>query len=183
MAGEIQVIDDIGLSVYVIIFNLSNQIWNTTTNAFEGVIAANWSKYAIPVVDSTGTGIYIGDFPHQINDTGDYPIVPYEAQTPGTPTIGDALVPGAKAVMHWDGIAEIPLSTMGPSDVVTALYASFVVNTTTFQKLLQGLAAVNLGNLVEDSAHITSEFTDVNDPNTLRVTSTNTTTTRDVTLN
>jgi hypothetical protein len=85
--------------------------------------------------------------------------------------------------MHWDGTAEIPVSSMDPSGVVQELYGSFVVNTTTFQKIMQGLAAVNLGNLTEDTTHGTSEFTDVNDPGTVRATSENTETTRSVTLN
>jgi hypothetical protein len=183
MAGEILVIDDIGLGIYVIIFNLSSQIWNTATSAFESVTYNNWADYAIPVVDSTGTGVYIGDFPHGITVTGDYSVVAYEEQTPGTPAVGDFSIPGAREVMHWDGVAEIPVSTMGPSDVVTELFGSFIVNTTTFQKIMQGLAAVNLGNLTEATDHSTSEFNDVNDPNTVRAASTNTETTRSVTLN
>jgi hypothetical protein len=183
MAGEIQVIDDIGLSVYVIVFNLLNQIWNTTTNKFEGVAASNWSKYAIPLVDSTGTGIYTGNFPSNITVAGDYPVVSYQAQTPGTPVVGDPSISGAKEVMHWDGAAEIAVSSMGPSEMVSELFGSFIVNTTTFQKVMQGLAAVNLGDLTEDAGHTTSQFTDVNDPSTVRARSTNTATTREVILN
>ena len=182
MAGEIQIVDDIGLSIYVVIFNLPGQIWNTTLEVFEAVNASNWSHYAIFLSDTTpATGIYSAVFPASITILGDYPVVAYEAQIPATAAVGD-LVTGAMELMKWDGTAEIPVSSMDPSGVVQELYGSFVVNTTTFQKVMQGLAAVNLGNLVEDTEHSTSEFTDVNDPNTIRAMSANTETTRSVTL-
>lgn len=182
MAGEIQVIDDVGMNIYVVIFNLVGKIWNTTLKVFEVVSASNWSHYAIFLSDTIpSTGVYSGNFPTDIITPGDYPVVAYEAQTPATAAVGDSPT-GAKEVMNWNGTTEIPVSSMGPSDVVAELYGSHVVNTTTFQKIMQGLAAVNLGSLVEDIEHSTSEFTDVNDPDTPRVTSMNTATTREVTL-
>ena len=182
MANEILVIEDVGLSIYVIIFDIYNRIWNTVTSKFESVTVADWGKYAIELTDSTGTGLYFGNFPTGITNVGDYPVVPYTAETPGTPATGDSPIPGAKETMHWGGNVELEVASMGPQDMVAELYASFIVNTTTFQKVMQGLAAVNLGNLVEDSEHSTSEFTDVNDPNTIRALSENTETTRNVTL-
>jgi hypothetical protein len=183
MAGEIQVIDDIGKSVYVVIFNLIGETWNTASKLFEAISASNWSQYAIFLSDTTpGTGVYIGNFPVGIKTAGDYPVVAYEAQVPATAAVGDSTT-GAREVMNWDGAAEVPVSSMGPSDMVAELYGSFVVNKTTFQKIMQGLAAVNLGDLTEDYAHSTSQFTDVNDPTTVRARSTNTGTSRSVLLN
>ena len=77
MANEILVIEDVGLSIYVIIFDIQNKVWNNATNQFESVTAANWSKYAVKLTDSTGTGFYFGDFPTGVNIVGDYPVVPY----------------------------------------------------------------------------------------------------------
>jgi hypothetical protein len=182
MADEILVIDDAGLSVYVIIFDIDNKVWNNMTSSFETATAANWGDYAVELTDATGIGLYFGNFPTGIGVMGDYPVVPYVANTPGIPAAGDSPVVGAKEVMHWSGSSELEISGFGPTDMVTELYNSFVVNTTTFQKVLQGLAAINLGHLTENAAHSTSEFADVNDPGTVRARSTNTTTTREVTL-
>ena len=177
------VIEDTGLSVYIIIFDVHNKVWNNNINGFEPPVAANWSHYAILLVDSTGTGLYYGNFPTGITGVGDYTVVSYIADTPGTPAVGDSFIPGGEGIMHWDGSAEIEVASMGPADIVSELYGSHVVNTTTFQKIMQGLAAINLGDLTEDNTHGTSGFTDVNDPDTVRVTSTNTQTSRSVILN
>jgi hypothetical protein len=182
MAGEVQIPDEIGLSLYFIVMNLLGEIWNTVSKLFENVTSSNWSKYAIPLNDSVpATGLYSGNFPLGL-PLGDYPVVPYEMAT-GTPAVGDFPLSGSSEVMHWDGTAEIPISSMSsPEAIIDALYDSYVVNTTTYRGVMTGWAAVNLGDLEEDEEHGSSTFKDVNDPGTTRVESINTSTSRSVTL-
>jgi antitoxin component HigA of HigAB toxin-antitoxin module len=79
------------------------------------------------------------------------------------------------------GLVGGPIPTT--SQIVTALYDSIAVNTTTFRTLLQGVAAVSCGNVVENADHTTTEMTDINDPGGVaRVTSLNTPTTRQVSI-
>ena len=84
--------------------------------------------------------------------------------------------------MHWGGSSEVIISGISPESFVTAMYDSFVVNTTTYRSIMTGWAAVNLGDLTEAADHSTSAFSDVNDPDTTRVESVNTDTTRSVVL-
>lgn len=67
----------------------------------------------------------------------------------------------------------------GASDPMAAV----AVNTTTYGQILVGLAAVMLGDVTENApAHNMTTFSDVNDPNTTRVVSTNSPTGRTVTI-
>lgn len=69
-----------------------------------------------------------------------------------------------------------------PQDVPGALYASVVVNTTTFRQLVRGMGAILLGKRTDNAAHTSQSFADVGDPVTPRVNSANDSTTRTPTL-
>jgi antitoxin component HigA of HigAB toxin-antitoxin module len=88
----------------------------------------------------------------------------------------DNLAPGVLG-----GLVGGPIPTT--AQIVTALYDSLVVNTTTFRTLLSSVAAVSCGNVVENADHTTTSFTDINDPGgVVRVDSVNSPTTREVSI-
>lgn len=68
------------------------------------------------------------------------------------------------------------------AEIVEALYDSFVANTTTFRTYILAIGAESAGTLTESVDHTTSTFSDLNDPDTIRVTSVNTATTRMTTV-
>lgn len=68
------------------------------------------------------------------------------------------------------------------SGVVAGVWSFAVANTTSALAVLRALGAVILGKVVESADHTTTTFSDVNDPATTRVTSSQTTTGRTPTL-
>lgn len=72
MANEIEGVTGSGETVYALVFNASNQIWNGS--AFETYTAANYANYLVTMTEVGSTGIYIGSFPSSITTGGTYRI-------------------------------------------------------------------------------------------------------------
>lgn len=87
MADEIQLDYPTGSTLYAQVRNTSGEVWNGT--GFEVLVAANWLSYAIPMTETTGTGVYLADLPGVI--AGLYAIA-VRKQATGTPLVSDLTV-------------------------------------------------------------------------------------------
>jgi len=103
-----------GSTDYAVIHNASGQCWNGTS--FESFNGANWSNYALPLVEDrfsgNGAGYYKASFPGSIS-AGRYTFTFYQ-QFGGSPAFGDLTI-GSGGPMYWTG------SNEDQGTVVTAL--------------------------------------------------------------
>ena len=87
----IQVVALTGQSVYIIIFNASGQVWNTSNLAFETYNVSNWSHYYISCTEAAGSGNYFVSVPSQIATAGNYTWTGY-VRLGASPASGDTPV-------------------------------------------------------------------------------------------
>lgn len=106
MAGkELAISAATGLTVYAVIRNPANQVWNTSLMAFEAYNAAHWpTVYAVALAEDAGSGDYAGDFPTGIVAAGLYRVY-VRIQSGGSPATTDAKL--GTGQVNWDGAKEI----------------------------------------------------------------------------
>lgn len=90
-------------SVYLVVRNGSNEVWQTTTNTFVTYADADAATYAVATTEQgTSSGVYLATFPVQIA-AGTYSVASY-LQLSTTPASTDALIDAGEFV--WGGIGQ-----------------------------------------------------------------------------
>jgi hypothetical protein len=108
-----------GLNVYIRLHNLApngNQLWNTSTPAFETATSADVTTYDIAATETGGMGIYVGNFPTAITAPGKYN---YDMmhRAGGSPATSDTVL--YSGVVTWGGTASlVPNTALGQATCV-----------------------------------------------------------------
>ncbi len=111
MASELKTQFTIGQTVYAIVLSAAGQAWRTDTTVFENPVAANWTHYAVAMIEQSTTGIYEGNFPSAIATAGAYAIA-FRQQAGGSPAATDSNAGMIGGMIFWTGAAEaFPLSS------------------------------------------------------------------------
>jgi hypothetical protein len=117
MAGEIQIRGPgTGFTLYALIRNAIDQIWNTGTSAFESFNGSNYANYVIALVGDA-SGFYAGNMPSAIGP-GVYSIV-VNNQLGGSPLVTDPYVGGGD--LQWGGSTTLPLAALAQSGQVAQI--------------------------------------------------------------
>lgn len=98
MAGELRIPAATGGTVYAHILNTSSRRWNGSS--FEAYASGNYPNYRITMTEQGSSGLYAGDFPIGITDSGEYGII-YYLQDGGSAAEGDPVV--GSGTVDWDG--------------------------------------------------------------------------------
>jgi hypothetical protein len=98
MANELSTGAGTGNTVYAHVLNSAKRRWNGT--AFEVYSSSNYPNYTIAMTEQGISGVYVGDFPSGVTDSGSYEIYYYIRQDV-SPAEGDP-VAGVGSVT-WDG--------------------------------------------------------------------------------
>ena len=103
MADEVHTNSFPGLTVYFVVYNQADQIWNPATlvPAFENKNTTHWTLYAVPMTE-TSPGSYLGDLPSSL-PAGNYVIIAYCFT--GIPLSTDPAV--AVGTVLWNGHGEV----------------------------------------------------------------------------
>lgn len=134
MANEIRATGATGLTLYAVIRNASNQVWNGS--AFEAYNASNYATYDVALTEQGATGRYAVSFPAGIVTAGLY-YVDVRRQAGGSPAVSDLSLGEMEIV--WDGNSETTLADVssggatlyGESGSVTFTYTVYDTNGTT----------------------------------------------------
>lgn len=78
-----------GFTLYAVIRNASDQVWNGTS--FVTYNAVNWGTYAVTVTEQGATGLYVAALPTGITAEGIY-LVEYQRRIGGSPAVSDPTV-------------------------------------------------------------------------------------------
>ncbi len=134
MANELGVELTHGLTVYALIFNPQNFIWNTSTLAFESPLSTSWTNYAVAMTEIDNSGVYEGNFPSGITSPAIYH-VNIKTQAGGSPVVGDTL--SATGDISWSGST---VNTGGTYLISLAEYkAMFNITSTTYDNQINAL--------------------------------------------
>lgn len=91
-----------GVTMYAIIRNASNQVWNGST--FESFNASNYASYDVALAEQGNTGYYVVEFPSGIPaSTSKYSFSLHVTES--SPAHGDAGITNGE--IGWDGTNEI----------------------------------------------------------------------------
>ena len=116
-SNELQIIYEASQSFYAIIYNSSNQIWNTTgTPGFVSQVQVDWADYAVALTETAvSSGRYVANLPASAD--GNYQIWFYLGSSPATtdPLIG---------VAHWLGQIGDSLDATMSSRLASASYTA-----------------------------------------------------------
>lgn len=110
MANELKIIQATGKSIYTRIRNLSDQVWNVTTELFEAWSGGNVAQYDWPnYAGSSGGmtelgGLYVADFPTAITLFGQY-IIQFVEPVGADPVVGDTIFGYGSLI--WTGEKEV----------------------------------------------------------------------------
>jgi hypothetical protein len=114
-------------TVYVAICDSTHRYWNTSEDAFEVLVVANWSDYVVPLLEAPSGGyLYVGDWPSGLSNKAWYLKELYEQQG-ASPAIGDTLV--GSVVSYWNGSSLVPIGLptidgLDPEKVLAAVLAT-----------------------------------------------------------
>lgn len=86
--ASLEVFSATGNTLYVVLRNVSNQVWNVGAAAWQTYNVANWAQYAIPLTEDTSSGWYTAAVPAGISTTTVLRILVY-GQLGGSPAAGD----------------------------------------------------------------------------------------------
>ena len=89
-----------GRTVYGIILNVTGQRYNTSDQAFEDYVSANYGDYVVAMTEDGTSGVYIGTFPSSA-PIGTQEVIFYIASS-GSATEGDPVV--GNSVIAWSGL-------------------------------------------------------------------------------
>lgn len=110
--NELNTIATSGSSIYAIIRNSSNQIWQPTTSTFVTEVDGDFANYPISLTEQGATGFFSADFPTAITESGVYLIAIYK----GAGSEADPFVSGG--TINWNGSGE---SSDMTGDMLTSL--------------------------------------------------------------
>lgn len=98
MANEIRAIGPSGNTLYAHVINSSSRRWNGSS--FEAYASANYGNYTIVLTEDGSSGVYVGDFPSGITDSGTYEVIAY-LQQGASAAEGDPIA--WTGSIAWDG--------------------------------------------------------------------------------
>ncbi len=91
MAGEIQLADTTGRTLYAVVRSDTGTVYNTAGGTFEAYNAANWTDYDIAMTEQGVSGYYVGTFPFAGVNAGIYN-VEIRLRAGGSPAVSDTPV-------------------------------------------------------------------------------------------
>ena len=150
MAKEIQASYTTGATLYALVLKTNGEIWDFVASDWEAIETTTWGDYDIPMAEedtTPGSGIYTATFPAAIT-AGVYNII-VRKQISGSPATTDPCVGDGQ--IHWNGSAEIPLSTIPWNANWDAEVQSEVDDALVAQKLDHLVAVADSDDVVNNS--------------------------------
>lgn len=98
--ASLEVFSATGNTLYVMLRNVSGQVWNVGAAAWQAFNVVNWSQYVIPLSEDTASGWYTATVPAGISTSTSLRILVYSAVT-GTPAAGDDNI--GSSTVTWTG--------------------------------------------------------------------------------
>lgn len=106
-------------TVYAVLFDSRDFVWNTATTALEQFNFANYAHYAVSLTETpVGSGYYQGNFPVGITIAGEYSGDIFK-QVGGSPADTDTII--AAGTVDWNGTAAISPPTNNQLCTVSAV--------------------------------------------------------------
>jgi hypothetical protein len=136
-----------GQTMYAVVHHPDGRVWNTLTSAWEAFTPANWSLYAVALVEQGSSGYYRGVFPTAIAD-----VLTTEAiysQAGGSPAMTDAPAVG---IGQSQGVSLT--AVRGDTDSVT----NFLLNLGTMRR---GAAIAGTLSTTQMTTDLTESLTDL----------------------
>lgn len=124
MANELRIAQGTGSAIYAHIVNAAARRWNGTS--FEVYSSGNYPNYDIPMTEQGTSGVYVGNFPTGITDSGTYEIF-YYIQTGGSAAEGDP-VAGVGSIV-WDGSEAVSSAPSVSGELSASDWEAYVLRT------------------------------------------------------
>lgn len=124
MSNELRTATGSGNTLYAHAVSSSARRWNGT--AFEVYSSSNYPNYDIPLTEQGISGVYVGDFPSAITDSGVYEIF-YYLQDGASPAEGDRVV-GIGSI-NWDGSSSVAVGASVSGELAATDWADYIVRT------------------------------------------------------
>lgn len=124
MANELRTGAGTGNVVYAHVFNAASRLWNGS--AFEAYDSSSYPDYDIATTEQGTSGVYVGNFPTGITDSGIYEIFYYIRQG-GSSAEGDPIC-GVGSV-NWDGSSSVPSSGSVSGEMSGSDFYDYVIRT------------------------------------------------------
>lgn len=104
MSNELQTAHATGYTVYAHVLSTPGYRWNTVDEELEAYQSANYADYDIAMVEQGSSGVFLGNFPTALTQSGHYNIF-YYRQIGGSPAEGDPVI--GTGEIQWNGSAEV----------------------------------------------------------------------------
>ena len=136
-----------GLQLYAQVATFAGMLWNNGTSAFETVNSANWSQYAVPLVEPVaGSGTYFAAFPATIV-AGTYLVPVYQQQNSSSPSQANDFQQGITLVADWN-LSSGAMNSLAPLEKTAGTQAIDLPKpqtaVQTYQNILNSLLAAEL---------------------------------------
>ncbi|MFZ5829807.1 MAG: hypothetical protein ACOY3P_06955 [Planctomycetota bacterium] len=120
--ATISISDLPGLDLYAVLRDATDQVYNTSSEAFEAYNSSNWASYDIAATEQGSSGYYVAATPAGLT-AGRYRITFHEGASPAE---GDAVVDSVSA--YWDGTDWWPLPAPDNTGIAAAQAAAETVS-------------------------------------------------------
>src|SRR6185437_11280816 len=157
MANEILAKNTTGLTnLYAVIFNSYGMVGNLSSHSFEAPVNADWTSYALTLVESGTTGLYEASMPTWITVDGYYSAYMYQ-RLGGSPSPSDTVF-AVLSSFRWNGTG-IVLAPTVPQNISGMFDASIPTTPATPGSLLYVFQ--NLNNLFQGATTSTGAVVSV----------------------
>ena len=123
MSGEINLdYGTSGANIYALLLNSSGLAWNGS--AFEAIVNAHWTTYAVALTEQGTTGVYLANFPAV---SAGYYAASFRLRAGGSPAVSDSVV-GTPVAINWGGVSVVTTSTGDYCTLAGLRYAVGITN-------------------------------------------------------
>lgn len=121
MAGELQTAHATGFVVYAHVLSTPGKRWSTVDEELQTYQSSDYLEYDVPMVEQGASGVFIGDFPVALTQSGNYNIF-YYRQIDASPAEGDPVI--GTGEVQWNGASEV--SEGQPNSMTGATWLAYL---------------------------------------------------------